>query len=111
MPLPGSHVGHNLILARIRLCAGRLFADRALFLAFSSTAATLDIRKARDSEGREITPKAAWVPAFIRSVRLTYCPINLLTLLSPPEDFECVMSPRSAAARNLVAENLTNFST
>ncbi|KAI0724642.1 cytochrome P450 [Fomitopsis betulina] len=78
-----------------RLCAGRLFADRALFLAFSSTAATLDIRKARDSEGREITPKAAWVPAFI----------------SPPEDFECVMSPRSAAARNLVAENLTNFST
>ncbi|EPT00007.1 hypothetical protein FOMPIDRAFT_1050098 [Fomitopsis schrenkii] len=77
-----------------RLCAGRLFADTTLFLAISSMAATLDIRKARGSEGEEITPSASWVPAFI----------------SNPVDFACDISPRSKAARGLVTENLANFS-
>ena len=57
---------------RTRLCAGRLFADTTLFLAISSMAATLDVRKARDSNGKEISPSPSWEPSFIRLVSAHY---------------------------------------
>ncbi|TFY68452.1 hypothetical protein EVJ58_g996 [Rhodofomes roseus] len=51
-----------------RLCPGRLFADETLFLVISNMAATLDIRKARDVGGREITPQVSFHPALVRQV-------------------------------------------
>ncbi|EPT00020.1 hypothetical protein FOMPIDRAFT_91063 [Fomitopsis schrenkii] len=71
-----------------RLCPGRLFADTTLFLVIASIAATLDIRKALDAEGKEITPTASFHPAFI----------------SYPHDFVCAISSQSEAAKRLVEE-------
>ncbi|KAH9929345.1 uncharacterized protein B0H18DRAFT_1117394 [Fomitopsis serialis] len=53
-------------------------------------AATLDIRKARDAEGREITPEVSFTPNFV----------------SHAEEFTCAITPRSSAAKTLVAETL-----
>ena len=49
-----------------RLCPGRLFADTTLFLAIAGIVATLNIDKARDSEGNVITPEAEFFSAFVR---------------------------------------------
>ncbi|KAH9929336.1 cytochrome P450 [Fomitopsis serialis] len=73
-----------------RICPGRLFADTMLFLAIANMAATLDIRKARDAEGKEITPEASFTPNFI----------------SHAEEFKCFIAPRSSAAKARVAETL-----
>ncbi|TFY68455.1 hypothetical protein EVJ58_g999 [Rhodofomes roseus] len=77
-----------------RQCPGRLFADTALFLVIATMAATLDIRKARDAEGKEIIPEVSWLPAFI----------------SPPEDFVCAIAPRSSSAKTSVADALAGAS-
>ncbi|KAH9929386.1 cytochrome P450 [Fomitopsis serialis] len=71
-----------------RICPGRLFADTAAFLAISNIIATLDIKKARDLQGREITPEARFVPG----------------LVSHPREFACSITPRSAKAVQLVAD-------
>ncbi|KZT69372.1 cytochrome P450 [Daedalea quercina L-15889] len=76
-----------------RLCPGRLFGDTTLFLAIANMAATLDIRKVRDTEGREITPKASFLDSFI----------------SYPDEFLCTMVPRSSSARSLVAETMSSL--
>ena len=49
-----------------RVCPGKLFADTTLFLVIANIAATLDIRKARDGDGKEITPEVSFQPAFVR---------------------------------------------
>lgn len=51
-----------------RICPGRYFADTSIWLAAASMIATLDIHKARDSQGQEIIPPAAFKPGFIRFV-------------------------------------------
>lgn len=61
-----------------------------LFLAIANMAATLNIRKARDAEGREITPNVSFTPSFI----------------SYPEEFVCSITPRYPAAKTLVVETL-----
>ncbi|EPS94406.1 hypothetical protein FOMPIDRAFT_62440 [Fomitopsis schrenkii] len=76
-----------------RICPGRQFADATLFLAIASIVATLDIRKARDAEGRIITPKVSFTDSFV----------------SYPEDFVCSITPRSSAAESLVAETLAGL--
>lgn len=48
-----------------RLCPGNLFADTTLFLTIASIVATLDIQKARDAKGVEITPRAGFTDSFV----------------------------------------------
>ena len=68
LPCLISPLGVLNVFWHVRLCPGRLFADTTLFLAIANIAATLDIRKALDAEGKEITPTASFHPSFVRSV-------------------------------------------
>lgn len=49
-------------------CPGRHFADQSVWLAAAALVATVDILKARDSQGNEITPEATFVNGFVRYV-------------------------------------------
>lgn len=49
-----------------RLCPGRQFGDAAVFLAIANVIATLNINKARDVQGREITPEPRFTSGFTR---------------------------------------------
>lgn len=51
---------------RHRICPGRHFADTTLFLTIANMAATLDIRKARDADGVEVTPRISFTDSLIR---------------------------------------------
>jgi len=48
-----------------RVCPGLLLADGSIWLAFANIIATLDITKARDASGQELSPVAAWVSGFV----------------------------------------------
>ncbi|KAH9834641.1 cytochrome P450 [Rhodofomes roseus] len=69
-----------------RICPGRRFADASIWLAIAAITATVDIRKARDSSGQEITPPCSFTSGAV----------------SHAKAFVCSMTPRSAAA-SLVA--------
>lgn len=56
----------QVMLKHHRICPGRYFADTTLFLAIANMAATLDIRKARNAEGAEVTPRISFTDSFIR---------------------------------------------
>ncbi|KAH9917072.1 cytochrome P450 [Fomitopsis serialis] len=75
-----------------RICPGRRFADRSIWLAMAAMIATLDIRKARDASGEEITPRMAFTSGSVTS---------------HAEDFVCSISPR-AAATSLIASIATS---
>ncbi|KZT03583.1 cytochrome P450 [Laetiporus sulphureus 93-53] len=72
-----------------RICPGKDLADSSVWLAIAYIAAALDISKARDDAGREITPPAAFNSGFI----------------SHPVHFPCEIRPRSGEASSLMAEH------
>ena len=47
-----------------RICPGRYFAARVLFLTVAHTLATFDISKCLDEDGNPIVPKREYSPAF-----------------------------------------------
>lgn len=53
-----------------RICPGRALGDSSAWLAVVGIAACFDIRKARDSAGREITPPPDFLPGFTRLVTI-----------------------------------------
>ncbi|THH28148.1 hypothetical protein EUX98_g6047 [Antrodiella citrinella] len=71
-----------------RLCPGRDFADASVYLLTANIIATMDISKARDSEGREITPLLDVVSGIVSS----------------PKPFKCSIKPRSQRAIDLVRQ-------
>ncbi|CCM04534.1 uncharacterized protein FIBRA_06715 [Fibroporia radiculosa] len=73
-----------------RACPGLDLGDISLWLAIARIVATLDIRKARDSAGAEITPAPAFSPG----------------MASRPMPFLCDIRPRSKQATQLVEELL-----
>ncbi|KAH9929347.1 cytochrome P450 [Fomitopsis serialis] len=77
-----------------RICPGRLFAEASVFLAMSNIIATLDINKARDDMGMDVTPEACFLSGFI----------------SYPRDFACSITPRSPEAASLVANMVASSS-
>ncbi|EPS99055.1 hypothetical protein FOMPIDRAFT_1050962 [Fomitopsis schrenkii] len=74
---------------KLVICPGRKLADNTLWLAIATVLSVLDIRKAHDADGNEITPEAAFVSGGI----------------SHPKPFLCEIRPRSQTAANL-ARNL-----
>lgn len=68
--LMAAHDGASRLTRAVdRLCPGREFADATLFLAMASMAAALDIGKARDGEGNDITPNVSFASSsIVRSV-------------------------------------------
>ncbi|KDQ12026.1 hypothetical protein BOTBODRAFT_34885 [Botryobasidium botryosum FD-172 SS1] len=69
-----------------RICIGRYFANSTIYLAAASILATFDISKARDENGREITPEMELEG-------------GTLVRVAP---FKCSIKPRSPAAAELV---------
>ncbi|KZT69388.1 hypothetical protein DAEQUDRAFT_765474 [Daedalea quercina L-15889] len=61
---------------RRRICPGRFLGDRSAWLAIAYVTATFDVRKARDSVGREITPTADFLSGFIRHPKHFCCDIK-----------------------------------
>ena len=75
----------------------------------SSIVATMDITKARDDDGNEITPPESFKSGFVRYVmchwRLSECLNSKWSLMRPisrPEKFECVITARSQKAIELI---------
>ncbi|CAG8120032.1 unnamed protein product [Penicillium salamii] len=71
-----------------RVCPGRLVADISLFLTISHTLAVFNITKPIKENGQEVESSVNFTPGII----------------SHPEDYECVFSPRSTGHRELVLE-------
>ncbi|KZT69394.1 cytochrome P450 [Daedalea quercina L-15889] len=69
-----------------RICPGRRFGDSSVWHAMASIIATLDIRKARDAQGNEITPAGTFASG----------------LVSHPDKFQCSITPRSERAKALI---------
>jgi len=69
-----------------RICPGRYLADGSIFMAIANIVATMDIRKARDAAGQEITPSAEFKSGIV----------------SRPRSFMCDISPRSAKTAEMV---------
>lgn len=69
-----------------RVCPGALLADTSVWLACAMALAALDVRKARDADGRERAP----VPEMASGT------------ISHPKPFECAITPRSRRAEELV---------
>jgi len=70
-----------------RICPGRYFVDGSVYIAIANIVATMDIRKARDAAGQEITPSAEFRSGVV----------------SHPKSFTCDISPRSARIADTVA--------
>ena len=51
-----------------RQCPGNELADRNVFLLVTAMAATLNIRKAKDANGDEVTPLLRFTPGIVRFV-------------------------------------------
>ncbi|KAK6496027.1 hypothetical protein TWF481_002055 [Arthrobotrys musiformis] len=71
-----------------RVCPGRYFADANLFLMLAQSLAAFHIRKAVDSEGRDIEPAVGQVPGAI----------------SHPTPFQCNIKPRSEKYKDLISK-------
>ncbi|KAK6515866.1 hypothetical protein TWF281_004457 [Arthrobotrys megalospora] len=70
-----------------RICPGRHVADANLFLVIAKSLASFDVRKAVDSDGKDIEPVLGSVPG----------------LVSHPQPFKCSIKPRSEKYRELIA--------
>ncbi|KAH8093138.1 cytochrome P450 monooxygenase [Cristinia sonorae] len=75
-----------------RICPGKEFADLSLFKFMACMIATMDIRKARDANGQEITPSEEFTTGFARR----------------PLDFPCVIVARHQKAMRLILEAETD---
>ncbi|KAJ7619871.1 cytochrome P450 [Mycena rosella] len=69
-----------------RICPGRNLAASSLWITIASILATLEIKKARDENGKEIEPSYAYFPG----------------LISMPRPFDCSITPRSKQATELI---------
>ncbi|TFK37580.1 cytochrome P450 [Crucibulum laeve] len=65
-----------------RLCPGRHFADSSIWSISANIVATMDIGKAIDEKGNEVTPPAEYTSGFVRH----------------PKEFKCSIKPRSDKA-------------
>ncbi|GBE84668.1 hypothetical protein SCP_0606470 [Sparassis crispa] len=71
-----------------RICPGRLFAEEGMWIAFASIIATMEITKARDVHGNDITPPLAFQAGFA----------------SRALPFRCFIHPRSSAIVDIVRQ-------
>jgi cytochrome P450 len=72
-----------------RVCPGQQLAEATTFIACASILASLQLSKARDADGNEITPKPNWSGDIVTHL----------------DEFPCVVKPRSAKAEALARES------
>ncbi|KIK64984.1 hypothetical protein GYMLUDRAFT_160389 [Collybiopsis luxurians FD-317 M1] len=75
-----------------RRCPGRHFGDRSVWLAAASIISTVDISKAKDRSGNEITPEVKFIPGFVRH----------------PVEFSCRIQPRGENVLKMIDRSLAN---
>jgi hypothetical protein len=73
-----------------RVCVGRHLADASLFATMSTVLATMNIIRAKDTQGKEIVPEVAQTSGFI----------------SHPKPFSYALECRSAKSRVLLAATM-----
>ncbi|KAJ5788307.1 cytochrome P450 [Penicillium paradoxum] len=73
-----------------RRCPGHLLADTTLFITMASILAVFDLSKPRGADGKFIEPQVDFTPG----------------LISHPQPFECVFTPRTPGHKDLVLEFL-----
>ncbi|KAF9074605.1 cytochrome P450 [Rhodocollybia butyracea] len=76
-----------------RRCPGRYFADYSIWIAVATMVSTVDILKAKDNQGNEITPEVAFAPGFVRH----------------PQHFPCCVKPRSDNVSTIVDRSLVDL--
>ncbi|KAJ6472477.1 cytochrome P450 [Mycena sanguinolenta] len=76
-----------------RICTGQYLADQSLWIAIASILATCTITDAVDENGNIIVPRTTMTDGLVRRV---------FDLSSHPNDFRCVVSPRSPEAQALI---------
>jgi Cytochrome P450 len=93
-----------------RICPGRQFADTNIWLAAASMVSTVNISKALDHNGHEITPAASFGASFARYAYFSYfrcCFVCVFLIdgvvISHPDPFECQIRPRSERMMDLVS--------
>ena len=97
-----------------RICPGRFMALDTMWITIASILAVFDIVKAKDEEGKEITPSGEYLEDFLWYARiLTTYPISLtqcefLAHLSYPKPFPCVFRARSPAHQALIEATVLN---
>jgi len=69
-----------------RVCPGRYMAENTIWLTIASVLVTLDLRKAKDDEGREIDIPGKFTPTFF----------------SHPEPYQSSIKPRDPLAQELI---------
>ncbi|OCH90107.1 cytochrome P450 monooxygenase [Obba rivulosa] len=74
-----------------RVCPGQDFADASIWLLIANMVATMDISRAQDTRGNDITPSASFTSGFV----------------SHPKPFKCRISPRSASVIKLISDMST----
>ncbi|KAJ5473438.1 hypothetical protein N7475_003004 [Penicillium sp. IBT 31633x] len=75
-----------------RICPGRLIADTSIFLTIVHTLAVFDLGIPRGPDGKEVEPIVAFTPGII----------------SHPEVYNCVLTPRTPGHRDLILEFVRN---
>ena len=84
-------------------------ADMSLFITIAVVVATLNISKARDESGREITPVHIMSDGIIRFDDSLFSSssysedCSIIISCSHPEHFKCKIEPRSARTKRLVS--------
>ncbi|KAF9069289.1 cytochrome P450 [Rhodocollybia butyracea] len=74
-----------------RVCVGRYMADNTTWLAIASVLATLDLQKAKDSEGNEVDISGEYTRTFFRH----------------PKPYQCSITPRDLQARDSILATAT----
>lgn len=92
-----------------RICVGQFFADQQIWLAVACLVATVDVRKAKDKFGKEITPIPNY-PGFAGYVwscfRDDYAALltRAFCMRRTPDSFPCVVTIRDENAARLIEE-------
>lgn len=87
-----------------RVCPGRYFADANLWIAITTILATLDISKAIDHNGNEITPVPEFSPGLVACVILLHVLELKTDSCRQPVPYECTIKPRSKKTHFLIAQ-------
>ncbi|KJA21663.1 hypothetical protein HYPSUDRAFT_687524 [Hypholoma sublateritium FD-334 SS-4] len=92
--LNDDNVGYVFGFGR-RICPGRHLASDSVWLTIATVLQNFDIQKKRDSNGKEIPISGEYSDG----------------LIAHPVPFECTITPRSTASRDLILEAVGKFST
>lgn len=91
-----------------RVCPGRDLTVAELWLTIATTLATLNISKARDSEGNEVDPVVDFTSGAIWFV-ISTCNVIKANhfILSHPVPFDCTIEPRNSRTATMVRDAIS----